>query len=106
MPESADRHDFTQEPHESDLATHHAPIYAEEPGARPGKPSSVTLAPCQACGLLVITGVSDHGALVRVEPQTRTYALVWHSGERHPRAHQGRGYPEHVCKKDARTQDA
>jgi hypothetical protein len=90
--------DFTQEPRESDLVTDHAPMYAEEPGIKPGKPSSVTLAPCLTCGVLVLTGKNERGALVIVEPKTRIYALVWHSGERHPRAHQGRGYPEHVCK--------
>lgn len=89
--------DFTQEPRESDLTVPRAPMYAEEPGIRPGKPSRVTLSPCLTCGVLVITGESERGALVIVEPQTRIYALVWHSGERHPRAHQGRGYPEHVC---------
>ena len=40
--------DFTQEPHESDLLVHHAPIYQDEAGIKAGKPSSVTLAPCQS----------------------------------------------------------
>ena len=90
--------DFTQEPHESDLVVHRAPIYSEEPGARPGKPSAVTLTPCMACGVMVITGVTDSGALVPVEPQTVTYALLWTSGERHPRLKPGRGYPAHQCR--------
>ena len=97
MAESADRHDFTQEPRESDLVTHRAPIYAEEPGIKAGKPSSVTLASCLTCGVPVITGMTDHGELIPVEPQTITYALLWASGERHPRLKIGRGYPAHRC---------
>ena len=69
--------DFTQEPHESDLVLHRAPLYAEEPGIKPGKPSTVTLAPCTTCGVPVITGITDHGKLIPVEPQTITYALLW-----------------------------
>ena len=90
--------DFTQEPLESDLVVHRAPIYQDEPGARPDKASAVTLAPCKACGVPVLTGVTDRGDLVPVEPQVATYALLWTSGERHPRLKSGRGYPAHQCR--------
>jgi hypothetical protein len=83
--------DFTQEPHESDI------LHKEEPGRRPDKSSSVTLAPCVQCGVPVITGVDERGVLITVEPQVRTYALVWLSGERLPRLKTGRGYPAHTC---------
>jgi hypothetical protein len=91
--------DFTQEPRESDLVMHRAPIYTEEPGIKAGKPSSVTLAPCTTCGVPVITGITDHGEIIPVEPQTTTYALLWRSGERHPRLKPGRGYPAHQCQR-------
>ena len=93
--------DFTVEPRESDLVVHRTPIYSDEPGARPDKPSPVALAPCKACGVPVITGMTDHGDLVPVEPQTTTYALLWGSGERHPRLKRGRGYPAHQCRPTA-----
>ena len=90
--------DFTQEPLESDLVVSRTPLYSEEPGARPDKASAVTLAPCKACGVPVLTGMTDRGDLVPVEPQVTTYALLWSSGERHPRLKPGRGYPAHQCR--------
>lgn len=96
--EPHDTGDFTQEPHETDLLMHRAPLYAEEPGLKPGKPSPVTLHPCTICGVPVITGMTDHGTLIPVEPQTITYALLWASGERYPRLKPGRGYPAHQCR--------
>ena len=76
---------------------HRTPIYSDEPGARPDTSSAVTLAPCKACGVPVLTGMTDRGDLVPVEPQTMTYALLWSSGARHPRLKSGRGYPAHQC---------
>lgn len=90
--------DFTVEPRESDLVVHRTPIYEDEPGARPDKPSAITMAPCKACGVPVIMGITDRGDLVPVEPQVPTYALLWVSGERHPRLKPGRGYLAHQCR--------
>ena len=95
--------DFTQEPLESDLVVSRTPIYSDEPGARPDKPSAVTLAPCKACGVPVITGMTDRGTLVTVEPQTCTYALLWTSGEPYPRLTPARGYPAHQCRPHGRS---
>ena len=97
--EPHDTGDFTQEPHESDLLVHGAPIYTEEPGLKPGKPSSVTLAPCLTCGVPVITGMTDLGDLTPVEPQTITYVLRWLSREPRPRLAFSRGYPAHQCRR-------
>ena len=83
---------------ESALVLGRSPVYQEEAGIRPDKDSRVTLEPCPLCRAPTIAGATHNGSLVIVEPQTRTYALVWYSGERHPRAHQVRGYPEHVCR--------
>lgn len=83
---------------ESDRTLGRTPIYQEEAGFRDGKRSAVTLQPCQHCGVPVICGVTDRGALVPVEPQTDTYALVWMGGEPRPRLTLGRGYPAHRCR--------
>ena len=91
---------YTVDPdaHESARVPGRSPVYQEEAGMRPDKGSRVTLEPCPLCREPTIAGTTHTGSLVIVEPQTRTYALVWHSGERYPRAHQGRGYPEHICR--------
>ena len=94
--------DFTQEPRESDLVVHRTPLYQDEAGARHDKASPVTLGPCTACGVPVLVGVTDRGDLVAVEPQTTTYALLWGSGERHPRLSPCRGYPAHQCRPTTR----
>jgi hypothetical protein len=93
-----DHGEFTPEPRESDLQLSLAWVYGDEAGGRPDTPSHVSLAPCTACGVPVITGVTDRGDLVPVEPQTITYALLWTSGERHPQLKPGRGYPAHRCR--------
>lgn len=90
--------DFTQEPRESDLVVHRAPIYTEESGASPGKPSIVSLALCAACGVAVIMGRTALGDLVPVEPQTSTYSLLWVRGEPYPWLSPSRGYPAHQCR--------
>ena len=91
--------DFTQDPDlfESDLVRGRAPIYAEEVGARPDKASAITMAPCAACGVPVIAGVTAHGALIAVEPQRVTYTLLWQPKDPRPRLTPGRGYPAHRC---------
>jgi hypothetical protein len=97
--------DYTQEVHESDLQLFSTPIYGDEAGGRPDKPSNVSLAPCAVCGVAVILGMTALGDLVPVEPQTSTYSLLWASGERYPRLKPGRGYPAHRCR-DARQNEA
>ena len=96
-------HDYTQDPdeHESLRLIAMPPIYADD---RPKgyRPSTVTLTPCQACGVAVITGKLNSGTLVLVEPQACTYALLWASGEPYPRLTPARGYPAHQCRPTTR----
>lgn len=92
---------FTEDPDlfESDYTLGRVPIYQEEAGARPGKASGDTLHPCEACGMPILVGELDTGALVAVEPQVLTYVLRWLTREPRPRLKASRGYPAHQCRR-------
>jgi hypothetical protein len=95
--------DFTQDPDEPAALRLIAlpPIYTED-YRKEHRASAVTLAPCQTCGVAIITGQLATGALVTVEPQTCTYALLWASGETYPRLTPSRSYPAHQCRPTTR----
>jgi hypothetical protein len=89
---------YTQEPRESDVLFPRPPIYQEEPGVRPGAGTRTTLRPCLTCGVGVLEATTLHGQPLLVEPDVRTYLLLWRQKEAHPRAYESRGYPEHQCR--------
>ena len=94
-----DEHDYTEDPDlfESDRTLGGAPIYAEETGPNKGQATPAVRAPCPHCGTIVVTGQTDQGALVAVEPSHQVYTLIWHSGARWPRLTPSRGYVAHLC---------
>ena len=54
-------------------------------------------APCEACGAAVLTGATETGALVALDPQVQSYVPLWLADTVRPVLHESRGYPVHRC---------
>jgi hypothetical protein len=52
--------------------------------------------PCEACGVMVVTGATVHGARLALDLHIKTYAISWHH-EAQPVLHESRSYPVHRC---------
>jgi hypothetical protein len=63
--------------------------------ARPAPPPCYV--PCEACGGMVLVGVTATGVRLAVETHVKTYVVQLVQGERLPRFSESRAYPVHTC---------
>jgi hypothetical protein len=54
-------------------------------------------APCEACGMQVLTGETATGTRLALDTHIRTYTVLWLPDTPRPVLHESRGYPVHVC---------
>jgi hypothetical protein len=54
--------------------------------------------PCEACGVLVLTGVTPAGTRLALDTHIKTYTVQWGSGAAQPLLHESRAYPVHQCR--------
>lgn len=61
--------------------------------------SAAVYIPCPAgCGCLVLTGRTDDGREVVLDPHIPCYVMLWaEASQPLPRLSPSRGYPVHVC---------
>jgi len=63
------------------------------PRGRPDPPPCYV--PCEACGTLVLLGITAAGVRLAVDTHVRTYVVQWTPGEAMPRLSESRAYPVH-----------
>jgi hypothetical protein len=54
-------------------------------------------APCEACGVSVLTGSTVAGTRLALDTHIATYLVQWDQGAPAPRLVESRGYPVHRC---------
>jgi hypothetical protein len=79
------------------VSTGLAPTAEVPASARRGREQPPCYASCEACGTMVLTGVTATGTRLAVEPQRLTYAVNWPSGTPEPTLYESRGYPLYRC---------
>jgi hypothetical protein len=59
--------------------------------------SSPAYTPCEHCGLEVLTGITDTGEAVILDPHQRCYVVLWQNNAPQPELRFSAGYPVHRC---------
>jgi hypothetical protein len=54
-------------------------------------------APCQGCGVQVLTGTTRDGEAVTVDPGWECFVIFWQERATVPRLDPSRAYPRHRC---------
>jgi hypothetical protein len=59
--------------------------------------SSPPYAPCSHCGLEVLTGITDQGVTLVLDPHQRCYVVLWQNNAPQPDLRPSGAYPVHRC---------
>jgi hypothetical protein len=72
------------------------------PGGERTRDHPPAYAPCPHCGLAVLTGMTDEGTTVALDPHQRCYVVLWLDNAPQPQLRVSAAYPVHLCTRHRR----